>query len=91
MQKIKVITLFSGIGSQEMALRNLGIDYEVIGISEIDKFAIKSYEAIHGKVHNFGDISKIEELPYCDLLTYSFPCTDLSVAFTLHSATIKTT
>ena len=80
MQKIKVITLFSGIGSQEMALRNLGIDYEVIGISEIDKFAIKSYEAIHGKVHNFGDISKIEELPYCDLLTYSFPCTDLSVA-----------
>ena len=63
-----------------MALRNIGIDYEVVGISEIDKFAIKSYEAIHGKVHNFGDISKIEELPYCDLLTYSFPCTDLSVA-----------
>ena len=80
MQKIKVITLFSGIGSQEMALRNLGLDYEVVGISEIDKFAIKSYEAIHGEVHNFGDISKIEELPYCDLLTYSFPCQDLSVA-----------
>ena len=80
MQKIKVITLFSGIGSQEMALRNIGINYEVVGISEIDKFAIKSYEAIHGKVHNFGDISKIEELPYCDLLTYSFPCQDLSIA-----------
>jgi len=78
MNKIKVITLFSGIGSQEMALRNLEIDYEVVGISEIDKFAIKSYEAIHGKVHNFGDISKIEELPYCDLLTYSFPCVDIS-------------
>ncbi len=62
-----------------MALRNIGIDYEVIGISEIDKFAIKSYEAIHGKVHNFGDISKIEELPYCDLLTYSSPCQDISV------------
>ena len=80
MQKTKIIELFAGVGSQAMALRNLGIDYEVIGISEIDKFAIKSYEAIHGKVHNFGDISKIEELPYCDLLTYSFPCTDLSVA-----------
>lgn len=80
MNKIKVITLFSGIGSQEMALRNLGLDYEVVGISEIDKFAIKSYEAIHEEVHNFGDISKIEELPYCDLLTYSFPCQDLSVA-----------
>lgn len=80
MQKIKIIELFAGVGSQAMALRNIGLDYEVVGISEIDKFAIKSYEAIHGKVHNFGDISKIEELPYCDLLTYSFPCTDLSVA-----------
>lgn len=80
MNKIKVITLFSGIGSQEMALRNIGLDYEVIGISEIDKFAIKSYEAIHGKVHNFGDISKVEKLPYCDLLTYSFPCQSLSLS-----------
>ena len=80
MKKIKVIELFAGVGSQAMALRNIGIDYEVIGISEIDKFAIKSYEAIHGEVHNFGDISKIEKLPYCDLLTYSFPCQDLSIA-----------
>ncbi len=80
MRKIKVIELFAGVGSQAMALRNIGIDYEVIGISEIDKFAIKSYEAIHGKIHNFGDISKMEELPYCDLLTYSFPCQDLSIA-----------
>ena len=80
MQKIKVIELFAGVGSQAMALRNIGIDYEIIGISEIDKFAIKSYEAIHGEVHNFGDISKIEKLPYCDLLTYSFPCQDLSIA-----------
>ena len=79
MQKIKIIELFAGVGSQAMALRNIGLDYEVVGISEIDKFAIKSYEAIHGEVHNFGDISKIEELPYCDLLTYSFPCQDLSV------------
>lgn len=80
MQKIKVIELFAGVGSQAMALRNIGIDYEIIGISEIDKFAFKSYEAIHGKTCNFGDITKISELPYCDLLTYSFPCQDLSVA-----------
>ena len=80
MNKIKVIELFAGVGSQAMALRNLGLDYEVVGISEIDKFAIKSYEAIHGKVHNFGDISKIKKLPYCDLLTYSFPCQDLSIS-----------
>ena len=80
MQKIKVIELFAGVGSQAMALRNIGINYEVIGISEIDKFAYKSYEAIHGKVKNFGDITKINKLPYCDLLTYSFPCQDLSIA-----------
>ena len=80
MKKIKVIELFAGVGSQAMALRNIGIDYEIIGISEIDKFAYKSYEAIHGKVKNFGDITKINKLPYCDLLTYSFPCQDLSIA-----------
>ena len=80
MQKIKVIELFAGVGSQAMALRNIGIDYEVIGISEIDKFAYKSYEVIHGKVKNFGDITKINKLPHCDLLTYSFPCQDLSIA-----------
>ena len=80
MQKIKVIELFAGVGSQVMALRNIGINYEVIGISEIDKFAYKSYEAIHRKVKNFGDITKINKLPYCDLLTYSFPCQDLSIA-----------
>lgn len=80
MRKIKVIELFAGVGSQAMALRNIGIDYEVIGISEIDKFAYKSYEAIHGKIKNFGDITKIDKLPYCDLLTYSFPCQDLSIA-----------
>lgn len=65
-----------------MALKRLGIEHEVIGISEIDKFAIKSYMAIHGKTKNFGDISKIDptELPDFDFMTYSFPCVDVSVA-----------
>jgi DNA (cytosine-5)-methyltransferase 1 len=37
---------------------------------------------LHGKVPNLGDISKIkpEDVPDCDLITYSFPCQDLSVA-----------
>jgi len=53
-----------------------------VGISEIDKYAIKSYEAMHGPVKNFGDITKIKgsELPEIDIFTYSFPCTDLSKA-----------
>lgn len=80
MDKITVVELFAGIGSQTQALKNIGVEHEVIGISEIDKYAIKSYEAIHGQVNNFGDITKIEKLPYCDLLTYSFPCQDISIA-----------
>lgn len=80
--KLKVFEAFAGIGTQRMALRNLGIEHEVVAISEIDKFAIKSYEAIHGKVKNLGDITKIkvEEIPDHDLFTYSFPCQDISSA-----------
>ena len=76
---IKVFEAFAGIGAQAEALKELGLDYEVVGISEIDKFAIKGYEAIHGPVKNYGDIRFIEELPYCDLLTYSYPCTSVSI------------
>ena len=77
---IKVIELFSGIGAQRKALDNLGIPHEVIGISEIDKYALQSYEAIYGATQNFGDIRKIENLPRADLWTYSSPCQDISVA-----------
>jgi len=82
MGKLKVFEAFAGVGTQHMALKRLGIDFEVVGISEIDKFALKSYKAIHGDVENFGDISKIDKnnIPDHDLFTYSFPCTDLSVA-----------
>ena len=77
---ISVNELFAGIGSQSAALERLGIDFKVVGIAEIDKYAIKSYEAIHGKIRNYGDISKIEKLDYADFWTYSFPCQDISVA-----------
>ena len=82
MNKIKVFEAIAGYGSQSIALRNLGIDYEVVAISEIDKYAIQAYEAIHGPTLNLGDISKIkvEDIPQHDLFTYSFPCQDLSVA-----------
>lgn len=80
MKKIKVITLFTGIGAQEAALKRLEIDYEVVGISEIDKYAIQSYEAINGSTYNYGDITKINALDYADLWTYSSPCQDFSTA-----------
>lgn len=77
---LRLIELFAGIGSQTQALTNIGIAHKIVAISEIDKYAIQSYEAMHGKANNLGDIRKIEELPDADLWTYSFPCQDISVA-----------
>lgn len=82
MSKLRVFEAFAGVGTQSMALKRLGVDYEVVGIAEIDKFAIQSYMAIHGETKNYGDISKIDptDLPDMDLFTYSFPCQDLSIS-----------
>lgn len=77
---LKVNELFAGIGAFRKALINLNIPHEIVGISEIDKFAIKSYEALYGETRNYGDISKINKLDYADLWTYGFPCQDLSNA-----------
>lgn len=73
---LRVFESFAGIGTQRMGLEKAGIDHEVVGICEIDKFAIDSYEAIHGDVNNYGDIAKLDpkDLPDFDLFTYSFPC-----------------
>ncbi len=77
---LRLIELFAGIGSQTQALTNIGVPHTVVGISEIDKYAIQSYKAMHGDVTNFGDIREIKSLPDADLWTYSFPCQDISVA-----------
>ena len=77
---IRLFEAFAGIGCQRMALKRLGVEYESIGISEIDKYALKAYEAIHGDCRNYGDITKMTYIPDCDIFTWSFPCTDLSKA-----------
>ena len=82
---LKYLSLFSGIGAPEKALKNLGIEYELIGFSEIDKYAIKSYCAIHNVSEelNLGDITKIDikSLPKdIDFITHGSPCTDISLA-----------
>ena len=69
---IKVNELFAGIGAFRKALERLNIPHEIVGISEIDKYAIKSYEAIYGATRNYGDISKVAKLDYADLWTYWF-------------------
>lgn len=82
---MKLLSLFSGIGAFEKALDNLGIPYELVGYCEIDKWASKSYAAIHNVTEdmNLGDITKVDEkaLPKgIDLVTYGFPCQDISLA-----------
>ena len=82
---MKILSLFSGIGAFEKALDNLGVSYELAGYCEIDKYASKSYSAIHSipESMNLGDITKVDEknLPKdIDLITYGFPCQDISLA-----------
>lgn len=80
---LKVRTLFSGIGSPESALKRLGIEYELVDFCEWDKYAEKSYRAIHQTdAKNWGDINKVNEheLEYADLLIFGSPCQDFSVA-----------
>lgn len=129
-----MIELFSGIGAQERALRQLKNPYKIINTCDCDKDAVLSYAAMRFDIdsamntyqfptqdkmieelqnkgfgydfmkgkhtisnrtpinklkqyyiadklsNNLGDISKVERLPYADMVTYSFPCTDLSIA-----------
>ena len=87
-KKIRLIELFGGIGSQAMALRDIGADFEHYKLVEFDKYAVASYNAIHDTRHTTHDIRQIhaqnleikDKDKYCYLMTYSFPCTDLSVA-----------
>ena len=86
---MKVFTAFSGYDSQCMALDRLHsnfnkFNYELVGWSEIDKYAIQAHNVIYPqyKDRNYGDISKInwDKVDDFDLLTYSSPCTDFSAA-----------
>ena len=79
MEPIRMVELFAGIGAFRKAAYNLGIPHTSV-MSEINEFATMSYQAIHGRTENLGDISKVENLPECDLLTYGFPCQDISIA-----------
>lgn len=81
---LRVFTAFSGYDSQCLALKRLGIPYELVGFSETDKHAIQAHDALFPEWEGrcYGDISKIdwEEVPGFDLFTMSSPCQDFSAA-----------
>lgn len=82
---MKILSLFSGIGAFEKALERLNINYELVNYCEIDKYASKSYAAIHNvsEDKNLGDITKVDtsKLPKdIDLISHGSPCQDFSLA-----------
>lgn len=85
---VRLIELFAGIGAQAKALENLGINFEHWRVCEFDEHAVRSYNAVHNTNFVPSDITKIsandlnivDTSEYTYLLTYSFPCQDLSPA-----------
>lgn len=77
---LRVLECFAGIGACSKALTNLDIEHEIVDAVEIDKYAIKAFNAIHGT--NFGpqDITKWDKDIECDLIMHGSPCQDFSVA-----------
>ena len=79
MNKLKVLELFGGIGACSKALERLGIDYEIVDCVEIDKYAIKSFNAIHNTNFEPQDICKWDKDIEVDLIMHGSPCQDFSV------------
>lgn len=83
---LRLIELFAGYGSQALALENLGVEFEHYLAVEFDSYAITSYNALHGTSYLTQDIKELKDLNvvetniYDYIVTYSFPCTDLSLA-----------
>ena len=77
---IRVLELFAGIGACSKALDRLGIAHEIVDAVEIDKFAIASFNAIHGTNFKPQDITKWIKNIECDLIMHGSPCQDFSVA-----------
>lgn len=78
---MKVLELFAGIGACSKALKRLGIKVDYADVVEIDKYAIKSFNAVHGTNFETQDITQwnknIEDV---DLIMHGSPCQDFSLA-----------
>ena len=80
MNKLKVLELFGGIGACSKALEKLGIDYEIADYVEIDKYAVKSFNAIHNTNFEPQDITQWDKDIQVDLVMHGSPCQDFSLA-----------
>lgn len=79
-KELRVLELFAGIGACSKALTNLGIPHKIVDAVEIDKYAIKSFNAIHGTDFAPQDTSQWDKDLEVDLIMHGSPCQDFSVA-----------
>lgn len=77
---MKVLELFAGIGACSKALERLGIEHEIVDAVEIDKYAIGSFNAVHGTNFEPQDITTWDKDIECDLIMHGSPCQDFSSA-----------
>ena len=77
---IKILELFGGIGACSKALERLGIEHEIVDYVEIDKYAVKSFNAIHGTNFKPQDVCKWDKDIEVDLIMHGSPCQDFSLA-----------
>lgn len=80
MEHIKILELFGGIGACSTALDRLGINYDIVDYVEIDKYAVKSFNAIHGTSFEPQDICNWDKDINIDLIMHGSPCQDISLA-----------
>lgn len=83
-KRIKVLSLFSGLGAFEEGLKEAKIDYDLINFCEVDSYPSRAYSLGHSVSEklNLGDITKVneKELDDFDLVTWGSPCQDFSIA-----------
>jgi DNA (cytosine-5)-methyltransferase 1 len=84
---MKILELFSGYGTASFALKRLQVPYELVGYSDIDKYANQCFKQNHcpndtADKLRLGDVTQVDanSLPDFDLLTGGFPCQAFSVA-----------
>lgn len=79
-KKISILELFGGIGACTKALKNIGININVVDYVEIDKYAVKSYNAINGTNFEPQDIKEWNKDINVDLIMHGSPCQDYSIS-----------
>lgn len=79
-ESISILELFGGIGACTKALKNIGMNVNVVDYVEIDKYACKSYNAINGTNFEPQDIKEWDKDINIDLIMHGSPCQDFSVA-----------